>query len=84
MTGEDSDELVAQQLGRGSAAEMSEVQSQYKDAIKRKLEEVGVEGRVQSSSSGGAVSKAGHAQCDGGLQHGQAADGAARQSVCSV
>jgi hypothetical protein len=40
MTGEDSDELVAQQLGRASAAEMSEVQSQYKDAIKRKLEEV--------------------------------------------
>lgn len=37
--GEDEDELVAQQLGVASAAQMSDVQGQYKDAIKRRLEE---------------------------------------------
>jgi hypothetical protein len=41
LDGGDSDELVAQQLGNASVSEMSPVQSQYKDAIKRKLEEVG-------------------------------------------
>ncbi|KAL4857510.1 hypothetical protein ACK3TF_002372 [Chlorella vulgaris] len=39
LDGGDSDELVAQQLGNASVSEMSPVQSQYKDAIKRKLEE---------------------------------------------
>lgn len=40
VAGADEDDLVAQQMGAGSAAELSEVQGQYKDAIKRKLEEV--------------------------------------------
>lgn len=39
VAGMDSDELVAQQLGASSISELSEVKGQYKDAIKRKLEE---------------------------------------------
>lgn len=34
------DELVAQQLGAVNASELTQTQEQYKDAIKRKLEEV--------------------------------------------
>lgn len=37
----EADDLVAQQLGAASASQMTDVQEQYKDAIKRKLEEVG-------------------------------------------
>lgn len=53
MAGADKDELVAQQLGAGSASEMSEVHSQYKDAIKRKLEEAS---RPCGGYGGGACS----------------------------
>jgi hypothetical protein len=38
--GGDADELVAQQLGAVSASEMTAVQGQYKEQIKKKLEEV--------------------------------------------
>ncbi|KAL4422960.1 hypothetical protein ABPG75_009157 [Micractinium tetrahymenae] len=39
VAGVEADELVAQQLGAASASSMTDVQEQYKDAIKRKLEE---------------------------------------------
>lgn len=53
--GSEADELVAQELGVGSAAELSDVQGKYKDAIKRKLEEVsgGRRGRGAGLSSAG-------------------------------
>lgn len=41
VAGVEADDLVAQQLGAASASQMTDVQEQYKDAIKRKLEEVG-------------------------------------------
>lgn len=37
--GEDADDLVAQQLGASSAAQMTDTQERYKDQIKAKLEE---------------------------------------------
>lgn len=40
--GADADELVAQQLGAASPGQLSEVQGQYREAIKKKLEEVGL------------------------------------------
>jgi hypothetical protein len=41
LAGGDSDDLVAQQLGAASAGELSGAKGEYREAIKRKLEEVG-------------------------------------------